>query len=302
MQASRKRSGFTLPELLVAGVLAASFFTAAAMIYQNITSNRDHVHSYQEVVFPSTNLLNNYYGLVQDRIFAYGAPSYGRAAMAEGLRDRFWEDVERASGVFCLARSTQENEIHPTDVIVPLTSNAAEIDTHEAFLQLLIDTDANAALTFSSFRNLSTARSGSVFIVQPDLAEDRIGVRAIYDIDLVVPSSPPGVYASVRRYVGTTLTNYYDTFYPDVSPESFGPLFAVFEKRSRLNYPELSADKFKAAKDAPFFFMWWPDPALPAWGEISGFTVPDDDPRSGYVHMSVRTGLFFTVPVYPALF
>lgn len=302
MKVARKCSGFTLPELLVAGVLAASFFTAAALIYQNITANRNHVHSYQEVVFPSTNLLDNYYGLVQNRIFAYGAPSYGRAAMAEGLRDRFWEDVERASGVFCLSRVSQENDIHPTEVVLPLSTRGTDIDTHGAFLELLIDSDPSAALTFTAFRNLCTTPSGSVFIVQPSLVEDRLSIRAIYDIDLVEPSSPSGVYASVRRYVGGTLTNYYDTFFADVSAASFGPLFTVFEKESRLNYPETSADKFKVAKDMPFFFMWWPDPALPAWNETAGFTLSDSDPRSGYLDMGVRTGLFFTVPVYPAMF
>lgn len=329
----RNSAAFTLPELLVAGVMSASFFTAAALVYQTITYNQKHHQSIVPITInhPSglNNALNNFYpslGTSQTTLNVYSAPSYGRAAAAGNVYDRFWEDVEKSSGVFCLIRHNQLNTIRPAVMDFPASVLGTSVDSHTAFQQSILEpaftSSPNAATIYGSFRNAAPLPTGTdplhmggtVYVTQPENSNVQIGIRATYEIDLIKTNSPEGVYASVRRYVYDStvakLSDYYDIFYPDASILDFGPLFVAFERDSRLTVSEgndgygVPIDNYKIAKQ-PFFLMWWPDPSL-ALGkdgtELDTASLPvATDRRKSYFRMTARTGLMFVVPVFPSI-
>ncbi len=330
-----KRKGFTLPELLVAGAMSAAFFTAAALVYQSITYNQRHHQSVVSVTVNYTGglnkALNNFYPSLADgqtELQIYSAPSYGRAAAAGNVYDRFWEDIEKSSAVFCHIRHGQLNTIRPSAVDYPTGTIGTHIDTPTEFLERILKpafntTPANAATIYSSFRNAAPLPTGSdpvhaggtVYIIQPDNSATQIGVRAIYEVDLIKTNSPNGVYASTRRYVKigadpAKLSDYYDIYYPDAKILDFGPLFVVFEREGRLTVSEGSdgygvpIDNYKVAQDHPFFLMWWPDPSLMLGKdgtELDSSTLPTTDRRTSYFRMTAKTGLMFAVPLFPAL-
>ena len=261
--------GFTLPELLVAGALSAAFFTAAAMSFQAITYNQKRYAGLAAVTITPTGDLSgavgNFYPNLagppaQTVLNVYGAPSYGRAASAQNLYDRFWEDMEKASAAFCLSRNgklnkagTATNTLRPTQMAFPSGLSFTDVDTSSAFLNLVLDSHENDATNiYTAFRNVAPVPAiadamhagGTVYIIQPYDVSDQIGVRAIYEIDLLKVSSPIGVYASVRRYVGNQLSDYYDVFYEDAKVGDFGPLFVAFEKDSRRILVESGTDSY----------------------------------------------------------
>ncbi|MFT4637348.1 MAG: hypothetical protein ACI8T1_000657 [Verrucomicrobiales bacterium] len=326
MHSSRLSSrGFTLPELLVAGAMSAAFFVAAAISYQAITYNRGHYQALVSVtVDPAGDLsgaLGNFYANLsgQTILNAYGAPSYGRAAAANQVYDRFWDDMEKASAVFCLSRNGKLNTIRPVSLTFPVGTISQEIDSNSAFLQMIIGTPG--ASIYTDFRNVSPMPGaadpghlgGSVYVLQPYDVADQLGVRALYEIDFVEVSSPAGVYASVRRYVDSDLSDYYDVFYSEASVSDFGPLFVAFEKSSRLAYPEttpdaygVTLDSYKVGPRAPFFMMWWPDPAFILGKDgkdldLDGAALPTGDVRKAYYTMCAKTGIMGVVPNFPPL-
>ncbi len=320
----KTQRGFTLAELLLAGALSATFFTAAAIAYQAITYNGKHYQSLSKLTIdppagtPLAGALANFYPLFSGTVIdAYTAPSYGRAAAAATVYDRFWEDVEKASAVFCLSRNGNLNStaIRPTAITIPSSVRGVEIDTPANFQSLVLEPGfVDASSIYTAFRNVSPIASsvhmgGTVFILQPYDQADEVSVRAIYEIDLLEISSPAGVYASVRRYVGTVLSDYYDVFYHEASVADFGPIFVVFERDGRSTFSETSTDPhgvtidaYKRAKRHPFFFMWWPDPSMMLGKDgkdLDADSVPSGDVRSGYFRMTARSGLMFTVPLFP---
>lgn len=329
---SRPR-GFTLPELIVAGAMSAAFFTAAAMSYQAITYNRKHYQSLVTVTLdPAGDLsgaMGNFYPNLagETTINVFAAPSYGRAGAAQNVYDRFWEDMEKASAIFSLSRNGQLNTIRPESLTFPAGTTAAEIDSNSAFLLSVLvpaypgSNPGSANAIYTDYRNVAPVPTGAdpihaggtIYVLQPDDVVDQLGVRSIYELDLLKTTSPAGVYASVRRYVtlagDTQLSDYYDVFYSEAKVNDFGPLFVAFEKSSRLAYPETTEDaygvpidNYKVAPRVPFFLMWWPDPAFMLGkdgADLDGVTIPAEDVRTAYYTMGAKSGLMGVVPFFP---
>lgn len=346
MRANRRAcKGFTLIELLVAGAMSAAFMTVAALSFQAVTYNQKR---YQGLVSVTVNPGGELSGAVgnfypnnltgRTLLEVYGAPTYGRAAAAQNVYDRFWEDVEKASAVFCLSRNGRLNVagtppgnlMRTKQLPFPAGLSFIDVDSHSAFLQdILIPYNSAAATIYTDYRNVSPVPAGgdplhlggSVYILQPYDIAGQLGVRAVYEIDLIKVSSPVGVYASVRRYVknpevGKDLSDYYDVFYEDAKVTDFGPLFVAFEKSSRLALPEsgvadrdtygVHADSYKVGPRAPFTFMWWPDPAMMLGKDGAELVAPAaglaaGDVRTAYYQMGARTSLMSVVPLFPSL-
>ena len=328
--------GFTLPELLVAGAMSAAFFTSAALVYQSITHNQKHHQTVVSITIDHTgklkSALNNFYPSLtksQKKLQVYAAPSYGRAAASGNVYDRFWEDVEKSSAVFCHIRHGQLNTIRPSVIDFPSGTLGTDIDNPTEFLEKVLKPTFkgnrnNASTIYGSFRTAAPLPTGpdplhaggTVYVIQPINSATQIGVRATYEVDLIKTNSPEGVYASVRRYVnlGTNraqLSDYYDVFYHEAEVADFGPLFVAFEREGRLTVSEgndvygVPIDSYKIAKNHPFFLMWWPDPALMLGknGEdLDGASLPvASDRRTSYFRMTAKSSLMFTVPLFPAL-
>jgi hypothetical protein len=88
--------------------------------------------------------------------------------------------------------------------------------------------------------------------------------------------------------------------------DGFTPLWVSFERLARkdLSPPETTdIERFKVAREKPFYFIWWPDPAAKSLGQYraSNTAYTPTDPRRTYNHMAARTSFMFTVPVFPAL-
>tara|TARA_Y100000588_G_scaffold372205_1_gene444493 strand:+ start:388 stop:1347 length:960 start_codon:yes stop_codon:yes gene_type:complete len=301
--------GFSLVEVMVASAIAASVLTGAALAFNAIGTNQRKVSTIVSIEI-GKSAANSHYDISGSTVNTYKAPSYGRAARADRLRSRFWDDVSHASAVFCLARDGL-NTFRP--VYIPLEDgvDARSLDSPESFRLHLNKMMSQSSSVYKSWRGSSSFNNGTVFIMQPSGFDDFLAVRAIYDIDIQSTTKPLGTYASVKRYSWNVLTDYYDVFYPDDGKGvPFQPLFVFHEKRTRLIHKEGTIDHFKTASDMPFYFIWWPDPAsqnlgilnaltAPSLDQISGFEAPN--PLPAYADMGGRTNYFFTVPLYPSM-
>lgn len=300
--------GFTLTEILISISIAALVFTAASLLFQSIGANNKRLSTI--VDFPiGTVAANNFFGLAVSEISVYSAPNYGRAAFAEEMRELFWDDVGSAVAVHCLARNSL-NTVRPTSIPFPASPNPTRLDTAESFRQHLASEFPSASTIFLPYRNVPVASNGSIFIMGSSGSETDIDMISIYEIDFLTSGNPAGTYATVRRYVDGDLTNYYDAFYPSGSGTLFQPLFVGFERRSRLAFTEVPGshvspddwpDRFKVAREKPFYMMWWPDPAAISLESPSTWSGASSDPRSEYAHMGERTSFMFTIPMFPAL-
>ena len=298
LRATARRGAFSLIELLVAAALAACVATTAVMIYQNLAASGGTRSVYGTVTVGAP--LANFYGGSATTIDAYFAPNYGRAAQAEIVRDQFITDLQKASAVFCLGRNGV-NTLRPTTITVSSTFRGDSLGMPDDF-RALIDPGGN---TFLAYRGASYATNASIFILEPSQDASSLSVLAIYDIDLTAASSPAGTYASVKRYVGSTLTDYYDVFYPaSAGTRAFNPLVVCFERSARQSLVEGdSIDRLKQAAQRPFYFVWWPDPSahtLEAFASPEG-SLTSADPRASYPNMGGRTAFFMVVPMFPAL-
>ena len=105
----------------------------------------------------------------------------------------------------------------------------------------------------------------------------------------------------MRRYEGTTLTDYYHVFYAG-DTNVFRPL-AVFFDRAALATGSASADTYRHAANRPFYFLWWPDPTVATLADRMPFESFASlyEPRVAYYQMSGKTSFFFVVPAFPAL-
>lgn len=309
----RRFGGFSLVEVLVASSMAAVFLGVAVVAYDAIVANKRQPYSSGRVDVGVGNL-QNFFGAsapqddlgnaVGFRVIPW-APNYAKSGELDLLRDAFMDDVGTASAVFCLSR-VGLNTYRPTTIPLSLGVDARMVDTPEAFANVANVAAGSAVFTPFRGRPPATARNGSVFVLRPSPTPTRLAVGAIWDIDLVPTTSPPGTYVAIRRYQGTSLTLPFEIFYPaDENTQDFSPLFASFERRARKVQPEVAYDKFKKAANRPFFFMWWPDPAdaylepFPV-GSAPTFNT-STDPRADYRNMSGRTSFFFVVPMFPAL-
>jgi len=298
----RLNRGFSFVEVLMALAIAAGVITTAVLAYQAATQATNRYGTYGAVQL-NPGVLFNFYALSGFYVDTYFAPNYGRVAQAEVMRDEFYEDVSRASAVYCLARSLQTSTSQRPSVI-PINANydARRLDTPEAFRLFLAEAVPATSAYFSSYRGVSTAQNLSIFILMPSDSSAQLWVRSIYEVDFVTAVNPAGTYASVRRYQGTVCTDYYDIFYPASNGAvAFRPLVAQFERRARQATVEGSNDLLKLAANRPFYFIWWPDPAAPALEALSSQSFSTGDPRAAYAAMIGRTSFFMVAPMFPPL-
>ena len=302
----RRRRAFSLIELVVASSLVVSFFGAAALVYRSTSVNQKRLAKFGEANILEANALN-FYGLATGMKDVYWAPNYGTSARADAMRDLFYDDIQHASAVYCLARSGL-NAIRPTTIDIASTFRGTDIDTPDEFIDVLDVPFPTADGTFSAYRGVPTNaadRNATIFILQPSSSETQLWVWSIWEIDFVDVAAPEvGTYASVRRYVNSTLTRVYDIFYPTGdNTATFGPPFVHFELKNRSVLTEGAAiDRFKIAESQPFYFVWWPDPASPVLeAGPDAATYGASDPRSAYAMHEGQTSYFFVVPMFPSL-
>lgn len=318
---SRTTAGFTAAEMLVASAIAGMVIGAAAIAYGTLARNQRKLTDVITVRLPSSTMKNNFFGQsASTSVTTYVAPSLGSLARAEVMREKFMADCTQSIGVFCLYRNANVlNTIRP--LTIPAPAAGTLLDTPEAFRTYLNGAVTGASAVFThSYRNFSeTAPNFTIFILGYSANSTTIPVIAIYDLDMVTATDPAatsttvGTYAALRRYVGTSLTAYYDVLFKTTGTpanESFIPSVVAFERRSRIALVEGSTtiDRFKKAAEQPFYFIFWPDPAhdnlaLPANAKPSSVlngTYPTTDPRRAYNHMGGRTSFMFTVPMFPS--
>ncbi len=305
--------GFTAAEMLVATMIGSLVVGAAALAFSTLTSGQRQFAAAAKVQLPA-GAQKNFYAIDSDTITTHVAPNLGSVALAEAMRERFYTDVAQAVAVYCLYRPNNTwNTIRPTSLAAPSFGTA--MDTPEAFRAYLVSITSGASSIFSTYRNFGSTPNISIFVLGYSSDATSIPVLAVYDMDFVAAYDPSastqriGTYASVRRYAGGQLTQYYDVVYPTSGQtESWAPPVVAFERRSRKAITEgASIDPFKVAAGMPFYFIFWPDPAE------DSLAVPSDampssilngnysstDPRRAYNHMAGRTSYMFTVPMFP---
>lgn len=303
--------GFSLVEMVVSTGIAAMVFTVGALSYQTITSQQTRSITYGSITIGGA-AAESYYGkedTVTD-IDTYYAPNYGRGTTADLMRETFYEDLQNSTAVYCLGREGLAT-VRPSAINLPAPANAKLIDTPEAFRQVLEAAVPLLAGVHEPYTGASTAKNLSVYVIQPSfqgLFPDGLIVSAIYEVDIQSVTSPRGTYATVRRYSFGSLTDFYDVFYPNELGVdwNFSPLLVNFERQVRnVSGLDDGYNKFRVAKEEPFYFMWWPDPSVQNLELESYKTSPiaysADDPRSAYFHMGGRTSYMFTFPMFPAL-
>jgi hypothetical protein len=297
--AAASYAGFSLIEALVAAALAAALITVAVMIFQALTVRGTLRASHSDVNIGAAYA--NFFDEAGPVVEGVGvAPNYGCAAQAEIIRDKFTEDLQRATAVFCLGRSGL-NTLRPSKITVPSSFRGSSVDTPDAFADLIDP----AATVFTRYSGASSATNASIYLLGPSHNAVTLEIFAIYDIDLTPTTTPAGTYASVRRYalsgddpdvLKLVESYYYDVFYPtSAGTIPFSPLIAFFGRADGV-----TADPFRVAAERPFYFVWWPDPAS---RDLAASTAPTsaDLPRSAYARMGGRTAFFLVVPMFPAL-
>ena len=298
--------------MLVATMVAALVTGMAAVVCYAVTSAQHQYEQVATVTLP-TGALSNFYVTSGTTVSTYMAPNFSCVAQAENMRARFNADVAQAIAVFPLARASGSyNTVRPFDLTAPAAGTL--LDTPDAFRLYLLSHYTEASL-FTSYRNYpSTQNSFTIYILGYSADQYTIPVTAIYDLDIVTASTngvAMGNYVSMRRYVGATMTNYYDCVFPysGDGTDSWYPPIVSFERQSRKAIAEgaNTIDKYKVAEEKPFFLMFWPDPArnslrLPTGNTTSslnpGFAA--SDPRQAYNHMAGRTAFMFAVPMFPS--
>lgn len=312
--------GFSLLELLIVASLCAVVFTSGALAYRAVAQNQRRATTFQEVALTSAVASNFFPGTTDTTIDSYTAPSSGRAALAQQMRNLFYEDVESASAVFPLPRPGNLNTIRER-VITIGDRHPAAYDTPAAFLGLLAElpgTTARAGV-FRSYRgapadsivsgSVTTYQTnGSIFILQPSGSPAEIWLRAVYEIDYIgfkdlatrtaaYPTGMPCVHASVRRYVNEVLTHFYDVVFRESDLSMVGVPFVHFERALRNNVVETAVTPFKLADNHPFYLIWWPDPAA---YRLKGTALASyTGSRASYAKHEGQTSFSFVVPQFP---
>lgn len=305
--------GFTLVEFLLALAIGAGVIAVAAIAYGTLTKSFGRSPSYETVQL-TAGVLNAFYGddyfdAGDTDVGAYSAPSYGRATMAKVVRNKLYDDVGRATAVFCLAREDQTTDSQrPASIPINAEYDARKLDTPDAFrIYLVTELNDDMDGVFSPYRGVATAQNLSIFVLglsDPDPDDAAVlNIRTIiYELDFVAATSPSGTYASVRRYQGGVCTDFYDVFYPaSAGTVEFLPVTASFERSARLATDGDTDDLFKVAENRPFSMVWWPDPAAETLKAESSVTFDTSQPRSKYEAMTGRTSFFMVLPLFPAL-
>lgn len=293
---------FTMIELLVALAIGAAVLTAGVIAFSSLGAGASPRGSYVNVTLDE-GVLGSFYGIAGTSLDVWTAPNFGRRAAADRVKQQFLDDVARASAVFCLGRGDGViNTIHPVVIPVGAAFDGRALGLPDAF-RVQLETSIPASVgVFTAYRGASLATNASIFILVPSGNREELSVLAVYDIDLITTASPVGMYASVRRYVGDTLTDFYDVFYDVASTTAFSPVIVAFERSARASVVEGEAiDRLKVAAQRPFYFVWWPDPAMPQLAAIGPESYASGDPRAAYANMGGQTSLFLVVPMFPAL-
>ncbi|MFZ4777213.1 MAG: PulJ/GspJ family protein [Terrimicrobiaceae bacterium] len=296
----QQENAFTFVEIVVALGIGAMVLAVAVIAYSSIT--RFGISRRQVNVDIGITPAYSFYGATDPLIAVSEAPSFAAEAMANVLRERFRGDLLSATAVVCLARN-KPNSLRPTNLIIPTNLDARALVTPENFRTNLIDTNNLVYTNFStnSYGNGATfATNLSIYVLYSVANATNISVDAIYECDWVaVTNAPVGAYASVRRYVGTNMTDYYHVFYPDSSHDAFDRPSSAFFTRSNV----ASGDAhYRRAENRPFYFVWWPDPLNRTTG--SQYPTEGSIPataRGDYMLQSGATSYFFTFPAFPPL-
>lgn len=271
-------AGFTYVELVVALSISAIVLTAAVMSYGTITG-MSVVSIRNEIIRLPSAAQFNFYSLTNNNISVPRAPNYGTLAQAEALRERLYRDVSSAAAVFLLGRDGLNTERSQSNAIsIDMRTNM----TPAAFRALL----PNSAEFSATATNVIQTTNSSLYVLNASTTNSQLSIRCIYETDFVPITSPPGIYASVRRYDGNTLTDYYHVFYPQTN-NTFRPLGYVFNQVST-----------NVTVQNPFSLVWWPDPSVPRLPVSAG---SGSSARTGYTNMANHTSFFFALPMFPPL-
>lgn len=336
--AASSRRGFTSVELLMVLALSAVIIGGAVMSFGTISRAQPKSATFVDVPLGSATM-QNFYGFSASSMRVAVAPQYGVMAQAEKLREQFLNDVASSTAVFCLARASGVlNPFHRAYIPFSMATDGW-IDSPDSFLKFLRARDpVNNAFAYP-YRNptneIPTALppNCSIYLLSFSKFSTHIKVQAIYDVDVIkfssnAPTGLSGFFASVRRYsdnpdatvedptnAATAEAVYaggYDIFYPpsyNGSPltptlwnkDNFAPLFVTFERDVRMALRENAyLDRFKVAREMPFYFIWWPDPGAKNLGPVQN-TLGVNEARQAYNHMGGRTSFMFTVPMFPSL-
>lgn len=300
LSSRRRQGGFTFVEILLAVSVGAAVLAAAVICFQTIGASSSRIGTYGAVTVGQP-ALSNFYGstMTGTSVRTWFAPNFGRLENVESIKAKFQEDVQRAVAVFALPRSGRSS-IRPTSITLSgsydvTTFDVRRISTSEDFRTLLASAIPASSTTFTAnpFASNGSARglNLSIFILIRSNNAPNLTVHSIYEVDFVNATAAPfGVYASVRRYQGTTMTDYYDVFYPDALGATSFYTVASFERFQR---PNTTSALTTSGKSQPsFYLIWWPDPAMP------------NLPTAGFDYltsMKDQTSLMMVVPMFPAL-
>ncbi len=314
-------SGFTFVELVVALGIGAMVIAVSIMAYGTI--NSQGTSRRQVNVNIGINNAFSFYGWTDPQTAVSEAPSFASAAMANSLREQFLSDISSASAVVCLARNLPNaNGLRVTNIVIPTNIDVRTLVNPDNFRTNLIDTSGAVYTNFSTnaLRNGATVATNlSVYILNAADNSTNITVDAIYESDWVaVTNAPVGVYASVRRYVGTSMTGYYHVFYPQVDSRATnsdaGLPFTPIQRPNSLPCAAYfsmsntsSTNTFSRAENRPFYLVWWPDPMnrtilpqAPYPGQANKILSPAN--ASDYYTLQFgASSYFFVVPAYPPL-
>ncbi|MEI6340260.1 MAG: prepilin-type N-terminal cleavage/methylation domain-containing protein, partial [Verrucomicrobiota bacterium] len=204
----RRAAGFTFVELVVAMVIGAGVILVAVLAYGAIARNGPSRHQSNVTLTNAVAL----YGTTNSLIAVSEAPSFAAAAMADSMRERLLSDISSASAVCCLARNKPNaTGLRVTNLALPTNFDVRGMVTPDNFRTNLIEPLQNV---YSSYSGATTNANLSLYILGYSGNATNVIVKAIYETDLVsLTNNPPGVYASVRRYVGPIMTDYYHVFY-----------------------------------------------------------------------------------------
>lgn len=327
------RGGFSTLELLVVLALGAVILSGVMVTYGTLMAGRTNISETMEVTLPVARA-TNFFGAGAPNIRTIPvAPSYGALARAEKLREEFNRDALAAASIFCLYRRTAV--VTNTLRYNWFPYNAAtdgQIDSPTAFYNLLVRKYPGAATIFEVPANPGAAAPPSkvpdahatIFMTSFTADSDKLAILATYEVDVsrYEAAKPWGFYASVRKYsynasnlsaLESAFVSGFEVFYQPslrvvTSPtqfatDGFNPLFIMFDRAVRRSVVEdsvLGRDRFKVAAEQPFYFIWWPDPAMTDLGSMPLSGQPREA-RRAYNHMGGRTSFMFTVPMFPAL-
>lgn len=294
----------------MAAAIAVCVLTVAVIAFRAVSQSANRYGQYTKIQLPGGALFT-LYGINGTELQTWVAPNYGRVAQAELLRQAFYEDISRATAVFCLARTGRDSIVRPTSINIDQGQypnfDARTLGTPEDFRTFLENNGVADAGFFFGYRGAAGRTNLSIFILQPSTSETALSVRAVYELDMIATEGVPnGTYVSVRRYDNYSAqnrapTDYYDIFYPESDPQDFPVTAVSFELARRLSPDDAGYDLFKVAPERPFYFLWWPDPATPVLANETNPAYGNGDPRAAYGAMGSRTSFFLVVPMFPAL-